>query len=67
MAQEADGLFEVVLTTWHETTNSIYVGVREEDAVWIPKAICECWPLLGVEGSILLPEWKARELGWSKA
>ena len=50
-----------------ESASAVLVGDRKdkpEDAVWVPKSLCESYPASGMRGSIVLPEWKARELGW---
>lgn len=60
-----DPVSEFTVTLWSETDKAILVGDKEEDAVWIPKSICEEYPrIVGIEGSIIIPEWKAREIGW---
>ena len=59
-------LIELDLTCFAETDKAVLLGDRTEaDAEWIPKSLLEDYPTCGESGSVVMQEWKAREVGWT--
>lgn len=70
MTRRTPDLAEFSVTLYEKTPRALFVGREDVDdyetAQWIPRSLVEGQhpSLPGEIGSILIPEWKARELGW---